>query len=56
MTEQPIRLVLIDDHGLCRRGEGQQTAGNEEMPRSFAEAFELEYARVRGDLRQKRTT
>jgi type VI secretion system protein len=34
----------------------QQTAGNEEMPRSFAEAFELEYARVRGDLRQKRTT
>ncbi len=32
----------------------QQTAGNEEMPRSFAEAFELEYARVRGDLRQKR--
>ncbi len=34
----------------------QQAAGNEEMPRSFAEAFELEYARVRGDLRQKRTT
>jgi type VI secretion system protein len=34
----------------------QQVAGNEEMPRSFTEAFELEYARVRGDLRQKRTT
>ncbi|MBK7903821.1 MAG: hypothetical protein IPJ97_13460 [Proteobacteria bacterium] len=35
----------------------QQTAGSEEMPRSFtAEAFELEYARVRGDLRQKRPT
>ena len=33
----------------------QQPAGNEEMPRSFTEAFELEYARVRGDLRQKRT-
>ncbi len=32
----------------------QQPAGNEEMPRSFTEAFELEYARVRGDLRQKR--
>ena len=32
----------------------QQTAGTEEMPRSFTEAFELEYARVRGDLRQKR--
>ena len=32
----------------------QQHAGNEEMPRSFTEAFELEYARVRGDLRQKR--
>ncbi len=32
----------------------QQTAGNEEMPRSFAEAFEIEYARVRVDLRQKR--
>jgi predicted component of type VI protein secretion system len=34
----------------------QQTAGTEEMPRSFTEAFELEYARVRGDLRQKRPT
>jgi predicted component of type VI protein secretion system len=33
----------------------QQPASNEEMPRSFTEAFELEYARVRGDLRQKRT-
>jgi type VI secretion system FHA domain protein len=33
----------------------QQTVGNEGMPRSFTEAFELEYARVRGDLRQKRT-
>ena len=32
----------------------QQTAGSEELPRSFAEAFELEYARMRGDLRQKR--
>jgi type VI secretion system protein len=32
----------------------QQTAGNDEMPRSFTEAFELEYARVRTDLRQKR--
>ena len=20
MSDQPIRLVLIDDHGLCRRG------------------------------------
>jgi type VI secretion system protein len=34
----------------------QQAAGSEEMPRSFTEAFEVEYARVRGDLRQKRTT
>ncbi len=34
----------------------QQTAGSEELPRSFAEAFELEYARMRGDLRQKRPT
>lgn len=34
----------------------QQTAGTEEMPRSFTEAFELEYARVRADLRQKRQT
>ena len=33
----------------------QQAAGSEEMPRSFTEAFEVEYARVRGDLRQKRT-
>ncbi len=32
----------------------QQTAGTEEMPRSFTEAFGLEYARVRADLRQKR--
>jgi type VI secretion system protein len=32
----------------------QQTAGTDEMPRSFTEAFEFEYARVRGDLRQKR--
>jgi type VI secretion system protein len=34
----------------------QQPAGAEEMPRSFTEAFELEYARVRADLRQKRPT
>ena len=34
----------------------QQTTGNEELPRSFTEAFELEYARMRGDLRQKRPT
>ena len=33
----------------------QQAAGSEEMPRSFTEAFEVEYVRVRGDLRQKRT-
>ncbi len=32
----------------------QQTAGSDDLPRSFSEAFELEYARVRGDLRQKR--
>ena len=34
----------------------QQTAGSDDLPRSFTEAFELEYARVRGDLRQKRPT
>ncbi len=32
----------------------QQTAGTEEMPRSFTEAFGLEYARLRAELRQKR--
>jgi type VI secretion system protein len=32
----------------------QQTAGSDEMPRSFTEAFGLEYARVRAELRQKR--
>ena len=33
----------------------QQTAGSDDLPRSFTEAFELEYVRVRVDLRQKRT-
>jgi len=32
----------------------QQTAGTDEMPRAFTEAFGLEYARVRAELRQKR--
>ena len=32
----------------------QQTAGTDEMPRSFTEAFSLEYASVRAELRQKR--
>jgi type VI secretion system FHA domain protein len=32
----------------------QQAAGIDEMPRSFTEAFGLEYARVRAELRQKR--
>ncbi len=31
-----------------------QQTGNEDLPRSFTQAFEREYARVRADLRQKR--
>jgi type VI secretion system protein len=34
----------------------QQATDTEDMPRSFTEAFRLEYARVRADLRQKRPT
>jgi predicted component of type VI protein secretion system len=33
----------------------QQSAGIDEMPRSFTEAFALEYSSVRTELRQKRS-
>jgi len=34
----------------------QQAVGSDEMPRSFTEAFGLEYSSVRTELRQKRST